>query len=307
MPTIYSSITPMFIIIALGWAFHRKGFIPSSFIEPANRLAYYLAVPAMVFTAVSKASLTIHFDLAILVITLICPLFVCLSAIGLARFYHLKNGELGTFIQTTYHGNLGYIGLAVSYYYLGKEGFVRASIIIGFLMILQNFLSVLILSAASPQKSRHRYPWIRLKAVLGNPIIMAAMVGILFSLLQVPLPLIIDRSLDILSSLALPTALLIIGATLSFDVIRHKLRLLVSATCFKLIVLPAVAIGLFGLFDIDIHDFLPAVILLASPTATVSYVLSREMDGDPELANGIISASTLLSAVTFSFWFLLLN
>ena len=40
--------------------------------------------------------------------------------------------------------------------------------------------------------------------------------------------------------------------------------------------------------------------LLASPTATVSYVMAREMEGDADFAVAAISVNTLLSAVTFS-------
>jgi predicted permease len=42
--------------------------------------------------------------------------------------------------------------------------------------------------------------------------------------------------------------------------------------------------------------------LLASPTATVTYVMAKEMKGDSEFAVAAISLHTLLSAITFSIW-----
>jgi predicted permease len=47
---------------------------------------------------------------------------------------------------------------------------------------------------------------------------------------------------------------------------------------------------------------LPGLILLASPTATISYVMAKEMKGDADFAVAAISISTLLSAVTFTAW-----
>jgi predicted permease len=47
---------------------------------------------------------------------------------------------------------------------------------------------------------------------------------------------------------------------------------------------------------------LPAIILLASPTATIAYVMAREMSADSDFAVAAISATTLMSAFTFSFW-----
>jgi predicted permease len=45
---------------------------------------------------------------------------------------------------------------------------------------------------------------------------------------------------------------------------------------------------------------LPALILLASPTAIISFVMAKEMQGDEDLAIATISASTLASALTLS-------
>jgi hypothetical protein len=59
---------------------------------------------------------------------------------------------------------------------------------------------------------------------------------------------------------------------------------------------------LYLLFKMSALDYLPGLILLATPTATVAYVMAKEMQGDTAFAVATISASTLLSAVTFTFW-----
>ncbi len=43
-------------------------------------------------------------------------------------------------------------------------------------------------------------------------------------------------------------------------------------------------------------------ILLAFPSATLTYVMAKEMNGDPDFAVGVISGCTLMSGITFSFW-----
>jgi len=37
---IITTIVPIFAIIILGWVSHRRGFIPSEFIGPANSLVF---------------------------------------------------------------------------------------------------------------------------------------------------------------------------------------------------------------------------------------------------------------------------
>jgi len=214
----------------------------------------------------------------------------------------LPQSQRGTFVQNSFHGNIGYIGLAVSLYYLGREGFVKASILAGFLLILQNLLGVIALQLNAPHNSASQNRWMPALKIAGNPIILSALAGILVSLTAFPVPLVLGRCLDILSDLAVPLALLIIGASLSFDMVQSKLKAVLSCGLLKLILLPAVGFILYRLFNVMPQDYLPGIILLASPTASVSYVMAREMHGDSDFAVAAISLNTLLSAVTYLIW-----
>jgi predicted permease len=49
-------------------------------------------------------------------------------------------------------------------------------------------------------------------------------------------------------------------------------------------------------------EYLPGLILLASPTATISYVMAKEIIGDPDPAATAISFTTLLPFITYTFW-----
>jgi predicted permease len=299
---IATTIIPIFAVIILGWFVRIKGFIQPEFLGPANRLVYYLAIPAMIFHEISKGSLSTHFDATVILITLLSVLAVFAVAWCVGLIWRIRHGELGTFIQASFHGNLGYIGLAVAYYSLGNDGFVRASIIAGFIMILQNFLSVVALQFNSNDASTSKSKRDAVLRILGNPVILSALAGILFSSTGLKLPLVISRSLDILSGLALPMALILIGASLSFKLMRLKMFRIFSSSILKLILLPGVGFFLFRLFDINLQDYLPGLILLASPTATLTYVMAREMNGDSDFAVAALSCCTLLSAVTFSIW-----
>jgi predicted permease len=59
---------------------------------------------------------------------------------------------------------------------------------------------------------------------------------------------------------------------------------------------------LYRLGGLTLQDYLPGLILLASPSATLTYVMAKEMKGDTDFAVAAISASTMLSATTFSIW-----
>lgn len=298
-----STILPVFGVVILGWLSFKKGYMPQEFVNPANRLVYHVAIPVMIFGAVSKADFSSQFNVLVLVVTLFSATLVYLGSWLSAHLSRMAAHRTGSFIQCSAHGNLGYIGLPISYYFLGDSGLSTAALIAGFLMILQNVFSVFALQAYSekPQPLEKRR-LVLLKGLAKNPVIISAMAGIIVSMTGTPLPLIMHRFLDILSGLAPPMALLLIGATLSFKTMRGLSVPVVIATGLKLVILPAVGIFIFLGLGVAEAEYLPSLILLATPSATVAYVMSKEMHGDPEFAGAVISLSTLASLGTYLCW-----
>lgn len=299
---IVNTIIPIFSVIVLGLLANRRGFIPVEFIVPANRLVFYLAIPAMVFRSISKTPLHASFNLQVIMFTLLSIIIIAAAASITGLTARINRKSLGAFIQSSFHGNLGYVGLAVSYYYLGDKGLAVASIIAGFVMILQNVLSTSALQLCVDLGGKRKNNLIILKNISSNPVIISAIAGILFAVFEIHVPVFIGRSLDIISRMALPTALLIIGGTLSFDLIQSKMKIAAPAAVFKLVILPAVGLFFFKSLHMPSEHYLPALILLASPTATITYVLNSEMKGDPDSAAAAISLTTLLSAISFTIW-----
>jgi predicted permease len=302
MTDILTTILPIFVIIFLGWGLRHIHFMQEGFLKPANRLVYYVAIPAMIFREIAEAELVQHFSLTLVAATLTPLILVALTGLILVRGIKLQRHQVGSFLQCSFHGNLGYIGLAVSFYFLGDEGFTRASILAGFLMLLQNFLAVVALSRFNKEPNQTISTLSLIRRVLLNPVIISAMAGMTFSLTGLDLPVILDRSLKILSGMALPLALLVIGTSISFAQMRQQLRVTALISLLKLMLLPALGLAFFYFLEIGSTEYLPALILLASPTATVSYVMASEMAGDADLATAAISITTLISAVTFVLW-----
>jgi len=302
MLDVVNTIVPVFLVMMLGYFLHEKELLPTAIVGPLNRLVFYLAIPAMIFREISRVSFAAYFSSSVLAGTLTPIVLVFFVGLASQRFFRIPPSFSGTFLQSSQHGNLGYIGLAVAYYSLGTEGLTAASILAGFMMLLQNFLSVLGLQIFYQGPERKHNLWFFVKKVVGNPVVLSALAGILFSVLQIPVPAIADRGLKIISDMALPLALLIIGGSLSFGLIRSNLRLAVGAGILKLLFLPALGLLSYEVLRVPVAQFLPGLILLASPTATVTYVMANEMQGSSELASAAVTMNTLASCLTFVFW-----
>ncbi len=180
MLDVVNTIVPVFLVILLGYFLHAKELLPSPIVGPLNRLVFYLAIPAMIFREISRVSFYAYFSPSMLGGTLAPILLVFLLGFGMLRLFKIPPSLSGTFLQSSQHGNLGYIGLAVAYYLLGAEGLTAASILAGFMMLLQNFLSVLGLQVFYKGPERKHKIWFFIKKVVGNPVVLAALAGIIF-------------------------------------------------------------------------------------------------------------------------------
>lgn len=300
--SILSTIVPIFIVIFLGLFARQLGFFGSDFLNQANRLVYYFAIPAMIFSSISQAALKTQFNLSVILICLLTIIFITLSAWMVSKKIKLAPSSRGTFIQSSFHGNLGYIGLAVAFYFLGDSGLVKAAIIAGFVMILQNITAVIVLQNIGKGSGKKADIRSTLKTTLANPVILSALSGIAFSLSGLPMPVIAERALVIIKGMALPLALLIIGASLSFEKFRPIFLPVMVSCCFKILIAPAAGLLLFTLLSIAPSDYLPGLIILAAPAATLTYIMGKELGGDPDFAVAAISFSTIFSSMTYGFW-----
>jgi malate permease and related proteins len=299
---VVTTIVPIFVVILLGWVARRRGFISDDFLDPANRLVYCLSIPALIFGSIAKTSFYQQFDGKVVFLTLLAIIMMYLSALFIARMSQMTTGRTGAFVLTSAHSNVGYIGLPIAYYYLSVDEFASASIVCGFVMIGQNLMSVLFLQMQQISHRKVSSLKATIKALSANPVIIGALAGMLVSLLEINLPQVVWRTVDILGGLAPPMALLLIGASLSLQLARNSLPATFGAITIKLLILPATAVVLFRLFHVKPVDYLPAVILLASPAATIIYVMVKGMHYDADFAVTQISLGTLFSAVTFIVW-----
>lgn len=295
-------ILPIFSIIFLGYWLKRKRIIDPQYVKPANQIVFYVAIPAMLLNEIARAPFKSNFQItAVLCLVAALALQVLLSLM-IMLLKGTPRHRRGTFLQSSFHGNLGYMAYAIAYYALGKDDFARTAILSSFLMVEQNCLAVWALTTFQPKHlaNRQRYAWILTKTIAHNPIILAVIAGMIYSAAGLPLPAPIARVLDILSGMALPTALLLIGGSLSFGSLRSMVTDIASIGVLKLLGLPVLGYLLMVLAHVPTVLILPGVILLAAPPATVTYVMAGELGGDPELAATSISALTLMSAFTYS-------
>ena len=183
---VFVIVLPVFLVIGLGFSLKRTGLVNSDFLLSLNRLIYYIALPALLFYKIGTADFTASFNGPLLAGLVISVLVIFVSSYSYGIFRGYPPSVLGTFCQGAFRGNLAYIGLAIVYNAYGEEGFAIAGIVLGFIVPLFNFLSVvaLILPNRHDGYQMGRFFWV--KQIGSNPLILASFGGIIWSFLELP-------------------------------------------------------------------------------------------------------------------------
>ena len=145
------------------------------------------------------------------------------------------------------------------------------------------------------------------KGIITNPIILGIAAGILWSLLKLPMPAILEKTVKNVSSLASPMGLMAMGASFEMGQASAKLKPAVAASAIKLVVLAAVFLPIAVHLGFTQEKLVAILIMLGSATTVSSYIMARNMGHEGVLTSSTVMLTTLFSAFTLTGWLYLLR
>ncbi len=297
-------VLPIFLVIGLGTLLKQFKLVDDTFLNLTNRLVYVVFLPLLLFYKIGTADFS-HFFNGPLVLG---SSLVIMLGFFLTYFYtgwrNYSPSVRGSFCQGSFRGNLAYIGLAICLNAYGEDGLTKAGILMGFLVPVLNLFAILALLLPHHGEEKEKAPNLIVQTIL-NPLIIASFLGIIWSYWNLPIPIIIDHSLKIITGLTLPLALLAIGGGFSFVRLKGDLKHAGLASTVKLILLPLLAALLLLPLGVTGTDLGIGILMAGTPAATATYIMAQQMRGDAELAGSIVMLSTLASAVSYTFLLLL--
>ena len=294
---VLESIVPVLILIALGKVLSRTRFFAEGFFKELNRLTYFWGLPALLVYKVAAIDLRSQASLGILYTLLIVILATILLGYLLVFLLKVRRDSVGAFIQGCYRGNLAFVGFPVIFFALGKEGLDLAMFSSGICILVYNISGVTLLIFHAKGSSEHPFRAIW-KHGLRNPLILACCLGFALNLLSIEIPLMIERSLEAIGQIALPLALIGLGAGLKLEELKGNVRQSVIASLVNVAISPLLGYAVGRQLGLDEVSLKVTVILLACPTAVFSYVLAEMLNNDGVMARNIVILSTLMSIVS---------
>lgn len=264
----------------------------------ADRIAYWVLLPALLFDKISTMQVSAEFvgPFALVINAGFFAAFV--FAILASRVFAFPGPVASSVVQGAARHNT-FIALAVVEGLLGAAGQASAYLASSMLIPVTNIAVVvaIVLLHRGGQKTTGLGRAIA-RDIVRNPLLIAVAAGLLFNLAGIGKLPVLHAMTDLLGRAALPLVLLSIGASIRPEGFSASLAPIAVAGVGKMLVFPLaifISARWVGLAETPASV---AMIYGSCATATSSYALARQMGGDAPLAAAIVTLQTLASFVT---------
>lgn len=299
------ALAPSMLLIGLGAGLRRGGFLSEGFWSQAERLTYFILLPALLVQILANAPLNTLPVAGLGGVTLATTLVGTGALLALHRHLAADGPAFSSVLQGTIRFN-NYVALSVIPMLEGAAGLGLAAVVTAVIVPTVNIICVLVLGRFG--QAGHRSGWALVGAVIRNPLLLAAGLGVVLNFTGIGLHAIVESSLKTLSAASIPLGLLCVGAALRLDGGFTKPRPVLAALIGRFAVMPLLVAGLCLVVGVEGASARVAVLMQALPTATSSYILARQLGGDAPLmavittAEHIVAVATLVPTILLVVW-----
>ena len=301
-----NATVPVFAMIILGMLFKKIGIIDDVFASRMNKLVFLIPLPVLLFKDLATLDFNTIWDTKFVLfcffITILCILIVTLLS------FLLKNKQnQGEFIQASYRSSAALLGIALIQNVYGKA--TMAPLMIIGSVPLYNIMAVVVLSFFSPErKGLSKEVWLKtIKGILTNPILIGIVVGILWSLLHLPMPTMLDKTVTSIGNVATPLGLMAMGATFNYKEALGDLKPALCASFIKLFGFCAMFLPLAIYLGFQGEQLIAILVMLGSATTVSCFVMAKNMGHTGILTSTVVMLTTIFSGFSITMWLYILK
>lgn len=263
---------------------------------------YHILLPVFFFWIIASEKTSAYFDWRVYLAAIFSILMVYLIAHIFIRIFK-ASGELSfVFIASCYRFNL-LLGLSLIYYLFDKNVMREFCI---FLLFLIPFTDLFTWIGAVPilKKLEMNDLYFRqsVKRIFLNPLLLAGILGLLSSSLNISLPAFVNKTLEMISSIIFPLALIMTGGALIRPRIKGINKLSVVGAGLKTILMPVLVYLFLQLFAPNMEVFYTIVPFFALPFMLDRQVVITEKYIQQDNTSQFSTISAFFSFFSLSFW-----
>jgi len=296
-------IAPLFLIIFLT-AFLRKFFsLGKNWSKPLNEFALNIGFPALIFSAIANASFSFQSEFPLILANVVFILISFLFGFLVAKIFKTKKTMSLTLFVCFAFNNIAYLGIPVLTQVSGDHILSTLSLIITVYIFVMFTIGTSYLDFIQNEDHQKAFKN-TIKNIVKNPLLISVLLGLIVGTLNIPIPNIIQKSLDMLSSSVTPLVLTIIGLFIGASKFG-KLKEWIPVFAFSfatLIIMPSIFYWGLQLFHQNPQDFSLSILEAAMPLAITPFALADKYNLNKDFIARSIVMSTILSIISLPIW-----
>ena len=301
-----NATVPVFTLMLLGLLFRKIHLFDETFVTRANKFVFTIALPTLLFKDLATTDFVSSWDTTFV---LFC-FFATLASICLAFLISMQfrnTCSQGEFIQASYRSSAAILGIALIQNIYGTAGMAPLMIIGS--VPLYNIMAVIVLEVFKPEHPAlsKRMLIHTIKGILTNPIMIAIALGILWSLLKLPMPTMLNKTVSHVANLATPLGLMSMGATFQMKHSLGNIKPALVCSTLKLVGFASIFLPLAIILGFRESQLIAILVMLGSSTTVAGYVMAKNMGHDGILSSTVVMLTTCLSAFTLTMWLFVLR
>ncbi|MBO5178204.1 MAG: AEC family transporter [Lachnospiraceae bacterium] len=300
----FNVVLPIFLCILLGYFLRRIRMVDTPSLNVMNKLCFKVFLPIYLFNNIATTNLAAAFNGKLLATAYLGVTAQFILLMLLIPRLEKENSRRGVLIQAMFRSNFALFGLPLALSLCGTEKVGPTSILVGFTVPLFNILAVV-----SLENFRGGKPSIKkmAKGIATNPLIIASLLGIAFNLLGFTLPGAVQKSVNDLGGVATPLSLVALGGSFTVSKVKEYKKQLTIGVLGRLVFSPLIMVSAGILLGFRNEMLIPLLIMSGAPTAVSSFPMAQQMDGDGELAAGLVVFTSALAILSMFLWIFVLK
>ena len=299
-----NAVVPLFLMIGVGCLMRQMKVISEEAVRQANSLCFRAFMSAMMFYNVYTSDMSHAINLPLI---LYCVAGVLAEfGVGYLLITRIEKQPpvRGVMLQSFFRSNVVLLGVSMTISIFGDKDIGEVTILSAVVVPMVNILAVVDFELFRGGKVSGKRV---LVGIAKNPLVEGTLMGILAALVGLRLPSVVESAVRSIANATTPMALVLLGASLNFKKFGSQRRNVLICLAERLIVSPAIFIGLAVLLGFRGIPLAGIMVVFAGPVAIASFTVASEMGGDPDMAAELVMLTTGFSCFTMFAWIFLLK
>lgn len=303
MQAIFNAALPIFALIVTGYLCGRFGMFAQEAIGSINRFAAYLALPALLFVAMTRITPEELGQTGFMAAYLLPIALIYFAGYAIARRQGLPLAGASMGGLNASYSNVGFMGVPLCLLLFGEKGLQPAVVAALFTACVQFLTAIALIEigvnrGASVLRTAGKVAG----SLITNPLCVAPLAGLAIGMSGLPLPVPVERFATLLGGAATPCALICIGLFFAQqEGVKEDFGTIGVTLVLKLLIQPAIAALLvFYVFDMPPLWAKSAILLSALPIGAGAFTVAQLYGLQTAATSGAIMLSHVLSVATLS-------